>query len=112
MQFLGIICMAWILLQVAIGGGSVWYGGAAFGGGMKAKAMWKYHRLVLFNIENHPLNRSSRLSGYLLFPLLLLTVNLGGTWSTWAQTYSAYVRLVAFTISPLLILAAVYTRVR
>jgi hypothetical protein len=27
-----------------LGGGSVWFGGAAFGGGMKAKMIWKYHR--------------------------------------------------------------------
>jgi len=33
-----------MLFQVFIGGGSVWFGGKLFGGGMKAKAVWKYHR--------------------------------------------------------------------
>ncbi|KAL0947339.1 hypothetical protein HGRIS_013458 [Hohenbuehelia grisea] len=70
---LGIIVMVWILLQVALGGGSVWFKGVAFGGGAKAKAVWKYHRL----------------SGYLLFPLLLFVGYLGAV-----------------------ILGAVYTRVR
>lgn len=32
------------LVQVALGAASVWFGGAAFGGAVKAKAVWKYHR--------------------------------------------------------------------
>lgn len=30
--------------QLFLGAGSVWYQGALFGGGMKAKSVWKYHR--------------------------------------------------------------------
>lgn len=45
-QTLGITCMLWIIFQVLLGGGSVWFGGKAFGGGMKAKLLWKYHRYV------------------------------------------------------------------
>ncbi|KAG1835731.1 hypothetical protein EV424DRAFT_21757 [Suillus variegatus] len=41
---LGLISVGWLVGQVILGGGSVWYGGAAFGGGMKAKMLWKYHR--------------------------------------------------------------------
>lgn len=42
--------------QVFVGAGSVWFEGNLFGGGLKAKSLWKYHRV----------------SGYLLFPLFLL----------------------------------------
>jgi hypothetical protein len=42
----GITSVVWMVFQVLIGGGSVWFEGAAFGGGMKAKSLWKYHRCV------------------------------------------------------------------
>ena len=45
-QKLGLLVFVWVLLQVFVGAGSVWFGGKLFGGGMKAKAIWKYHRLV------------------------------------------------------------------
>ena len=45
-QKLGLLAFVWILFQVFIGAGSVWFDGKLFGGGMKAKAVWKYHRLV------------------------------------------------------------------
>ncbi|KAJ8093311.1 hypothetical protein PM082_020797 [Marasmius tenuissimus] len=94
---LGILSMVWILMQVALGGASVWFNGAAFGGGAKAKAVWKYHRL----------------SGYLLFPLLLLTVNLGGAWSHWGQRHISYtIRVLVYVISPAAVLTAVVSRVR
>ncbi|PPQ78531.1 hypothetical protein CVT25_011803 [Psilocybe cyanescens] len=93
----GIITMVWLLFQIFLGAGSVWYGGALFGGGMKAKALWKYHRL----------------SGYALFPLLLFTVHLGGAWSSWGERYSyGIVRLLAYTVAPVAILAGVYVRIR
>jgi hypothetical protein len=34
----------WIFLQIAGGGGSIWFGGGAFGGGANAKRLQKYHR--------------------------------------------------------------------
>ncbi|KAF5386876.1 hypothetical protein D9615_001682 [Tricholomella constricta] len=40
----GYLALTWLLVQVGLGGGSVWFNGAAFGGGAKAKAVWKYHR--------------------------------------------------------------------
>jgi len=93
----GLITVSWLVLQSALGAGSVWFDGAAFGGGHKAKLVWKYHRL----------------SGYILLLCLLVTVNLGGAWSSWTSSNSAYiVRLVAYTLAPLGILASIYSRVR
>lgn len=44
LQLFGITAIAWLSLQVIVGAGSVWYGGRMFGGGAKAKRLWKYHR--------------------------------------------------------------------
>ena len=53
------------------------------------------------------------LSGYLLFPLFLLAAHLGGAWSNWSVNNSVFVvRLLAFTVSPIVLLAAVLVRVR
>ncbi|KAJ7470335.1 hypothetical protein FB451DRAFT_1474087 [Mycena latifolia] len=93
----GIASMGWICIQVLLGGGSVWFGGAAFGGGMKAKAIWKYHRL----------------SGYVLFALLVLTSHLGGAWSGWGQKYSPLsMRIIAFGIALVACISGVYIRLR
>jgi hypothetical protein len=93
----GILCMTWLFVQVFLGAGSVWFDGVLFGGGMKAKALWKYHRV----------------SGYILFPLMLFTVHLGGGWSNWGAEYSVWiVRFLTYTIAPVAVLAGVYTRVR
>ncbi|KAG7452875.1 uncharacterized protein BT62DRAFT_925414 [Guyanagaster necrorhizus] len=94
---LGLLCICWVLLQIAIGGGSVWFGGAVFGGGMKAKLIWRYHRI----------------SGYILFPLLLLTANFGGLYSNWGTKYlSLPIRVIVYAIAPPVILLAIYIRVR
>lgn len=45
-QKLGLLALVWVLFQVLVGAGSAWFDGKLFGGGMKAKAVWKYHRLV------------------------------------------------------------------
>ncbi|PFH49118.1 hypothetical protein AMATHDRAFT_5206 [Amanita thiersii Skay4041] len=93
----GLVCLLWLTVQVGVGAGSVWYGGKAFGGGAKAKAIWKYHRL----------------SGYLLFPLMLFTAHLGGVWSHWSNTYlTTSVRFLAFILAPVVILVSVYSRIR
>lgn len=42
-QTIGIASIAWMVVQMAVGGGSVWFGGRLFGG-PKAKLLWKYHR--------------------------------------------------------------------
>ncbi|KAG0706343.1 hypothetical protein DFH29DRAFT_169664 [Suillus ampliporus] len=93
----GLVSVVWLVGQVILGGGSVWFGGTAFGGGMKAKMIWKYHRL----------------SGYVLFPLLLITAHLGGAWSTWVTSHSHLaMRFVAYTVAPIAALVAIYARVR
>ncbi|KAF9001940.1 hypothetical protein BDQ17DRAFT_1390890 [Cyathus striatus] len=94
---LGLLCMIWLVVQIGLGAGSAWYGGALFGGGSKAKAVWKYHRL----------------SGYILFPLMLVTVHLGGGWSHWGEKFSPWpVRVLAYTIAPSLIIGGIYARIR
>jgi len=93
----GYISLCWIVLQILGGGGSVWFGGAAFGGGAKAKAIWKYHRV----------------SGYILLPLLLLTLHFGGARSTWAAAKISFpIRMTIYTLAPALLLISVYSRSR
>ncbi|KAK7023900.1 cytochrome b561 domain-containing protein [Favolaschia claudopus] len=93
----GILCMGWMFVQVVLGGGSVWFGGAAFGGGYKAKAVWKYHRL----------------SGYVLFALLMFTAHIGGAWSNWGMKYSPWIlRVLAYGVSLAACAAGVYIRLR
>lgn len=93
---LGLLAFVWILFQVFVGAGSVWFDGRLFGGGMKAKMVWKYHRL----------------SGYMLFPLLIVTSSYGG-WSHWALKHSSFTtRIIAYTVSSLVLLASVLFRVR
>jgi len=94
---LGTVSVVWLFFQVLVGGGSVWFDGAAFGGGAKAKAVWKYHRL----------------SGYILFPLLFYTAHLGGSWSSWMIKNSTYaIRAIAYAISPLVVVVTLYSRTR
>jgi len=94
---LGYISVFWVVVQVFVGIGSVWFDGRLFGGNPKAKLVWKYHRL----------------SGYLLFPLLLFTVFLGGLWSHFSTRNTVLaVRIVLFGVAPLVLLVAVYMRVR
>ena len=51
-QTLGIISLVWLVAQVVVGGGSVWFGGKLFGGGRKAKLLWKYHRCVAMSMTS------------------------------------------------------------
>ncbi|KAH8829592.1 hypothetical protein DL96DRAFT_1064489 [Flagelloscypha sp. PMI_526] len=86
-----------LLVQIFLGGGSVWFGGRLFGGGLKAKAVWKYHRVL----------------GYSLLVFMLTTVHLGGVWSGWAShNTNFFIRLFAFTGAPLAILAGIAWRMR
>lgn len=68
------------------------------------------------NVHRRVLARAhvcTRVSGYVLFPVILLTSHLGGGWSSWVVHHSdEFVRLVAYSVAPLLILAGVYSRVR
>ncbi|KAN0124367.1 hypothetical protein V8E52_002016 [Russula decolorans] len=92
----GLITISLLIVQFLLGAGSVWFGGVAFGGGRKAKLVWKYHRLI----------------GYLALLSLVTTVHLGG-WSTWVSAHSIYAAsVVAYTLAPLGILLPLYSRIR
>jgi|SRR3984957_641543 len=55
----------------------------------------------------------SRLSGYTLFTILLLTIHLGGGWSSWSLSNSnPFVRLIAYNIAPAVLLGSVFSRIR
>ncbi|KAK2467064.1 hypothetical protein APHAL10511_001322 [Amanita phalloides] len=93
----GLLCITWLVVQAFVGGGSVWFGGYVFGGGMRAKSVWKYHRA----------------SGYILFILMIFTAHLGGAWSNWGIKHTNIpVRFLAFTIAPFGIVVSVLARVR
>ncbi|KAK8854949.1 hypothetical protein IAR55_003688 [Kwoniella newhampshirensis] len=82
-SWFGLGVVGWVVLQAIIGASSVWFGGKVFGGGENAKRVYKYHRL----------------SGYLLVTLSLITVNLAGIYSTWAQGRGLHaLRIVAFWV--------------
>ena len=94
---IGIISVFWLMFQAFLGGGSVWSGGSLFGGGMKAKAVWKYHRVC----------------GYTLFPMLLLSINLGGWWSSWGENYvPGFFGFLVYAAAPASVAYGVYRRVR
>ncbi|KAI0703575.1 hypothetical protein BC835DRAFT_1404075 [Cytidiella melzeri] len=93
----GLLTFILLLIQIGLGGGSVWFNGALFGGNPKAKSVWKYHRAV----------------GYATFASLLITLHLGGTWSSFATDNSgAFVRLLAYTLAPIGLIVSVYSRIR
>ncbi|KAL4065360.1 hypothetical protein J3A83DRAFT_4099981, partial [Scleroderma citrinum] len=101
----GIITVVWLIIQATFGAASVWYGGAALGGGMKAKSLWKYHR--------HSFIVSFRLSGYILLPLALFTAHLAGSESYWVtHNSSALARFVAYNLAPVVIVVGIYSRIR
>jgi len=92
---LGITALAWMLVQIAIGGGTVWFGGRLFG--RNPKALYKYHRA----------------SGYPLLVLFLLVVHLGGAWSSFAmKNMSLLSRFVVFLVAPAMVAFGIATRIR
>ncbi|EJD06983.1 uncharacterized protein FOMMEDRAFT_17434 [Fomitiporia mediterranea MF3/22] len=93
----GLIAVVWMIGQMLLGGLSVWFGGRAFGGGMKAKSVWKYHRA----------------SGYLLFPMFLMTAAVGGNYSSWASSVASVgVRVLLYTLAPIFALVGLWSRMR
>lgn len=93
----GLVAVIWLVLQIGVGAGTVWFGGNICGGGAKAKAVYKYHRL----------------SGYVLLPWLLITVHLAGAWSTWMVDHTTFATsLITYTIAPAIVLISVYARMR
>jgi len=92
---LGIISLIWMLLQIAIGGASVWFGGKALG--KNPKAFYKYHRV----------------SGYLLLTLFLLVIHVGGAWSSFSMNNAPVaMRVLAYAIAPIAVLIGVWSRAR
>jgi len=90
---LGIIALAWMLLQIAVGGASAWRGGI----GRNPKALYKYHRA----------------SGYGLLTLFLVVIHIGGAWSHFGQNNgSTPLRIIAFMVAPLAVLIGVISRSR
>jgi len=93
----GLITFMFMVIQIVLGGGSVWFDGRLFGGNPRAKLVWKYHRAV----------------GYASFSLCMITMHLGGAWSNWAAEHIWWIaRVVAYTFAPAAILAAVFSRIR
>jgi len=93
----GLIAFVWMIVQILLGGLSVWFNGRAFGGNPKAKGVWKYHRA----------------SGYLLLPMFLMTAAIGGNYSDWAAGQARVgVRVLLYTIAPIAILLGLWSRVR
>jgi len=93
----GLLTWIWLILQALVGAGSVWFGGAAFGGGDNAKRVYKYHRI----------------SGYIVLTLLLVTVHLAGAWTDWVVARTTLVqRACVYTTLPAVILLSVAWRVR
>lgn len=67
------------------------------------------HSLEVGNSCQYPF----RLSGYLLFLWLLITLHLAGAWSDWVTGNTTYgTVVVVYTIAPIIILVSVYARVR
>ncbi|KAI0340499.1 hypothetical protein BDW22DRAFT_1430657 [Trametopsis cervina] len=93
----GLLSFIAMLVQIILGGGSVWFNGALFGGNPGAKLLWKYHRAV----------------GYVAFTLMLITLHLGGAWSSWANEHIAFIaRVLAYSFAPVALALAICFRVR
>jgi len=90
---LALVALGWLIVQAFIGAGSVWFGGALFGGGAEAKRVWKYHRV----------------SGYVLFPLFMLVINLGAAWGAFV---SLPLRILVYTVAPIVAVVALWARAR
>lgn len=115
MQTFGLITFLFLMVQVALGGGSVWFNGRLFGGNPKAKSVWKYHRCVEFALycDTSFTHSDNSAIGYTTYLLLLLTFHLGGAWSHWSTENTSWVfRFLAYTLAPAVLLVAVYSRIR
>jgi cytochrome b-561 domain containing protein 2 len=112
-QRFGLVAVIWLVLQIGIGAGTVWFGGNICGGGAKAKAVYKYHRSA-FGVNLRLITYGfPRLSGYVLLPWLLITVHLAGAWSTWMVNHTTFTTsLITYTIAPAIVLISVYARMR
>lgn len=61
--------------------------------------------------STYPILQSA--SGYLLFPLFLMTAAVGGNYSDWStNNVNLIVRLLVFTVAPVFILLGLWGRIR
>lgn len=69
---MGSTVVVWMWVQALVGAATVLFNGALVGGQNNGKALWKWHRL----------------SGYILLPIILLTLFTGATQTSWSQQNS------------------------
>ncbi|CCO30690.1 hypothetical protein BN14_04720 [Rhizoctonia solani AG-1 IB] len=93
----GLVTLILLVLQAVAGAASLWGKGVAVGGEDRGKSLWKWHRLL----------------GYMILPMLLVTVLLGGTTTYWAKMNTNLAgRIVAYYVAPAYALIALWGRVR
>lgn len=90
-----------------------------FGGGMKAKSLWKYHRLAsityyaMVSVQYFLNGIIERVSGYFLLSMFFYAAHLGGAWSTFTTSHAShFMRLISYSIGLIITLIAVYSRIR
>ncbi|KZV84066.1 hypothetical protein EXIGLDRAFT_299763 [Exidia glandulosa HHB12029] len=93
---LAIFAELWLVAQVVLGGGSVWFNGKLFG--RDPKRMWKWHRA----------------SGYALFLVFNAVLWLGVYYTSPVLTNSSsfFTLLVVYNIAPLAVMFGIYSRAR
>ncbi|KAG8774278.1 hypothetical protein FRC12_002079 [Ceratobasidium sp. 428] len=93
----GLTTLILLVIQGAAGAASLWGKGAAVGGEERGKSLWKWHRL----------------SGYIVLPMLLLTIALGGSSTTWAKSNIPLPgKIVVYYIAPIVAAIGLWARVR
>ncbi|QRV74767.1 cytochrome b561 domain-containing protein [Ceratobasidium sp. AG-Ba] len=93
----GLATLILLVLQAVAGAASLWGKGAAVGGEERGKALWKWHRL----------------SGYIVFPMLLLTIALGGYSTMWAKFHVPRTeRIIVYIVAPIMTAIALWARAR
>ncbi|EJD53255.1 hypothetical protein AURDEDRAFT_110947 [Auricularia subglabra TFB-10046 SS5] len=93
--WLGLLAIVWLVFQVILGGGSVWFNGKLFA--PDPKRLWKWHRA----------------SGYLLFLLFQVVIWLGVHHTTFfPKNTSVLTRIIVFNVAPAAVLFGLYSRAR
>ncbi|KAG8745103.1 hypothetical protein FRC10_008714 [Ceratobasidium sp. 414] len=94
---IGLITLILLVVQGAVGAASLWGKGVAVGGEERGKSLWKWHRL----------------SGYIVLPMLLLTVALGGSSTIWARLNVPLPgKIIVYCIAPAIAAIGLLARAR
>ncbi|KAG8694509.1 hypothetical protein FRC08_008442 [Ceratobasidium sp. 394] len=94
---IGLVTLILLVIQGTVGAASLWGKGVAVGGEERGKALWKWHRLL----------------GYLIIPMLLLTVALGGSTTLWARLNVPLPgKIIVYCIAPVVAAVGLWARVR